>query len=171
MRIKKNTLLGLCAYLKQLELSIDRTLETPDELAQYYNQSVITPLPLIRAYLDGLLKHELPSKDNTYFRNDNILKRFCCWYFCNDININGALIVESERIINETLKLLDNPASSRKGDFVQIRLQINDLTEHIIKYIFPLSRRRLVYAVEHCNQNDILKCFSVEKIAGTSDWG
>lgn len=174
-------ILGLFAYIRQSNLSIDRALmDSTDNMLEYYKTKI---------YPDKLLKYfENKCNDKLFFSKISNSKNIEPIFINNIISLirkKSFLINKLNKIISILRKkpyLTDNEIKyiySIIKSFDNI-IKYNNITNEELMYLrlnmvyccdilsLNLSRKEIKTAkkIEHFNQNFNLKCLSINEIAG-----
>ena len=169
-------MIGFCAYLRSLEMSLDRSLKDKiDPLRDYFERGSIPKLRQVVERLSALgitpditlnlafplvRRRELPSKWMGRMQ----------WHLLGGIVIN---VNEIRSVYSALLKCLTELDRRQRVDpeiFAPIRLYLR-LTVDILQESIPNAKLRgRIYRVKHLNENAVLRTESIESITGHRDW-
>lgn len=169
--VSKTLLLGLCAYLRQLELSIDRSLGNLADFKAYCETGPTERLARVIERLGFFLPQitGVPSV-NKELRTSPLFIRLWSWYSQAGVDVDGVLLMKVRALLERIAATLNAPTELSRNEFVEIRLDLNQAIHCLSYQIFPVSKRNTTLAVEHLNQNSILKTNSIAAIAGDANW-
>lgn len=169
-------LIGLCAYLRRLEMSVDRSLR--EEIKPLKDYCEGSSMPTLRQVLDrlsligaGEMIQNSPQDESLAFPRElySILIARIQWY-----SRGGIIMKEGEVqfIYSTLLKLsvaLDQCQIVDPDIFVPIRVRLYVAGDFRLRCI-PERIRKKIYGVEHLNQNPMLKTETVESICNDPNW-
>lgn len=145
--LEKNKIIGLYAYLRQVELSLDRALLDSWEKLVLYFEDKVPPNKIIE-YLKSIKK------------NRSVLIKYKKHYYLHEPEIPE--ICSLLKIFSIYLEDRRNP---NQVDIINLRSGLNSFTSKIHsripkKYIFKANK------IEHFNQNEYLSFYTLEQVLG-----
>jgi hypothetical protein len=179
--ISRTLTIGLCAYLRQMQLSVDRSLDDPLALKRYFANEVKPSLGEVAARCAAIAGGRRAGTfkwDYSYGRSsrtwrivDAISSIVDC-YLLRKIRIDPRHLQQACLIIDSMIGELaiDRPMDPTvSAPFLHAA---GKATSHLALRIWPLSTRRKANAVKHLYQNPILdpEFKPIEQICGRADW-
>ena len=170
-------LIGLCAYLRRLEMSIDRALRGEIRPLKAYCKG--NAIPTLQQVLNRFSSIGVGVKIEKPLWNDpcipppgawSVLIAWSQWYFRR-----GILLKESEiqRVHTSLLELsvaLDQHVIVDPEVFGLLRVRLGGIVDNLLRYIPNRRIRKKIYRVEHLNQNPMTKTLTIESIFNQQDW-
>ena len=177
----KSRFLGLCAYINQAELSLDRIgLDVPHELPDFYENHVRHPVESVVKMLRGLTKdydtrhlinwarYEKESASIVSMMADRI-SSFLIWNLAKHIRLPIIDVVHVVDALERFADILAAPESFPQTERMAIRLHLATAESILERRLPNRSLVERVRAVSHLNQSEFLHLKEVEEIAG-DDW-
>jgi hypothetical protein len=170
-------LIGLSAYLRRVELSVDRALRQDiGPLKDYCQGAAVPTLRQVLGRLGSI--GEADDKDeqkqeNAWPINDGplaLLFAWLGWYLRGRVFFQNSEL----RAIHASLLDLSNELEKHRtvdpDAFAPIRLRLRQIGDACIARIPDRGVRRKIYSVEHLNQNPNLKTETIDSICDHRDW-
>jgi hypothetical protein len=170
---------GLCAYLRSLSLSVDRSFrEDTQKLREYCNQSVLPTLSEVTVRLQQLVGGDVlrahlkngAEQASSGVRSKGRWSSRVQWYLRKGVSFREDEIAH----ISVTLKQFQDALSTEKvvlpSVFGPLRMRLEALSSIVFECIPDRTSRRNIRSVEHLNQNAILKTVPIVSITGRQDW-
>jgi hypothetical protein len=165
------TVIALSAYLRRLELSIDRSLrEDAAPLRAYIEREVRPPLPVVVEWAMGFGGIHAASIRATKFLGPSLLfGRMQMW-------VRGTVGLDPEQISRIGVMLQELSQALLAADFVDpsvfapIRLDLRRASDALLRYVPHARTRRRIQRIEHRNQNPVIETEEFTALVGEAKW-
>lgn len=167
MKLNKTFLLGLYLYVRQVELSIDRSLHVDwDTIVDYFADK--TPIETLIKKLESVTTIELKDipfdtvvKPKVRLRPLPLLlrKKYC---------LSDEELIYIYTQLSLLSKVMVRGASPKRKQRTDLRMSFSHCESILFSRLKPRDYKDKIY-VEHYNQNPILRCKPLEELIG-NDW-
>jgi hypothetical protein len=179
--ISRTLTIGLCAYLWQMERSVERTLDDPLALKRYFANEVKPGLAEVAARCAaiaggrraGTFKWDYSyGRPSQTWRIVDAISSIVDWYLLRKIRIDPRHLQQACLIIESMIGKLAMDRPMDPTESVPFLHAARKATSYLAFRIWPLSTRRRANAAKHLYQNPILdpELKSIEEICGRADW-
>lgn len=167
VKFNKIFILGLYAYLRQVELSLDRVLfDSWGKLILYFEDK-IKPQEVIN-YLEKITENKVKIiifSKKIVFHNNIFDSLFFFGKYCY---LSESDIFNIRSLLKTFSILIQDMTPPDKDKLIELRMQLNSLC-HELEGKLPKKNIQKAQYVEHFNQNKCLHCISLEEIVG-EEW-
>jgi hypothetical protein len=169
--------MGLCTYLWQAHLSIDRSLGHLDqsknqnlELGNYYSERERISPSVVAKHLSAVVNaRNNPLTNVPRFSKKLLPLRLWDWFVVRKVTMDSNDLA----IIRDELHALESYLSGglvERKKIIDLRMKIVDGAAFLKARIFSTTFRRKLEKVEHFNQNQIHQTMQASQICGKPDW-
>ena len=160
---------GLCAYLRQASLSIDRSFGQFSKLQAYYGQAKENKPSDVANKINTLVAENADRSTNIQFSKKLILPALWNWVVRRTIALHTSDMNNIAKALNDLSVSVENDILDRES-LVALRLELAYASQFLSDRIFSAKCRKYIERVEHFNQNEKLTTLSIPEICGNSDW-
>jgi hypothetical protein len=179
--VSKSQLFGLCAYVNQAELSLDRIEPNARHtLPEFYKNQVRHPVQFVLAALRKLIKDSraISTIDWNRFEKTSrpwasmiagMISSLLFWHHAKGIRLPAVDVVHVADALEQFERVLARPESFDQDELTIIRLRLAMASNVLSRRLPSRALASRARAVVHLNHSEFLQLKGVEEIAGT-DW-
>jgi hypothetical protein len=170
--LPKYFLIGLCAYLMKVALSMDRSLENLEQFRRYCSSSESASINDVLAALRRFISSAPPGTlDLNYqYEKPSLLFRFFEWLFKRGCSIEIGDLKQICLLLEILADKINGTEHLDRAECVPIRLALSHAATALSERIFFARRRNQTLSVTHLNQNSCLACNSIQTICDGHGW-
>ncbi len=169
----RQTVVALSAYLRRLELSVDRSLrEDAAPLRNYCDKEIQPALPVVAAWLTGVSETDAGTSAQPRARDigPSMLSGRIQLYLRDRLRLDTAQVGRIAATLRQLSDALREAVVVEPEAFVPIRLRLREAGDLLLRYVPDASTRRRIERVEHRNQNPVRSTEAFESLAGGPGW-
>jgi len=171
--ITRRTVVALSAYLRRLELSLDRSLGEDANRLRDYCEMQIRPTPVVVGeWLSGVGRPGTATDGPSYIGRVGPpmpLGRLQLLVL-GRIGLKCEQLWQIGTIVRQFADALHDALIVEPEVFVPIRLKLREASDALLKYVPDAFTRGRIERVEHRNQGPLLPTLAFDSISGGSDW-
>lgn len=169
----RRTVVALSAYLRRLELSVDRSLrEDAAPLRIYCEQEIQPALSAVAGWLTSIggSGSATPALDRKRRGGPSTVSGRLQLLLRNRIRFDAAEVGLIAATLQQLSAALNQATVVEPGVFAPIRLRLREDSDALLRYVPDARTRRRIERVEHRNQNPVLATEAFESLAGGPGW-
>lgn len=169
--LSRRTVVALSAYIRRLELSVDRSLREDAALLRDYCEKEVHPTPsAVAEWLMSVSGGGDSVASATREVRPSLISGRLQLYMRGRLQLDTAHVGRMAATLQQFSDALRQAAVVEPHVFVPVRLKLTEASEWLLRYVPDARTRRRIARVEHRNQNPVHPTEAFESLAGGPDW-